>query len=106
MAGIQVGEVKVIKSYLPSGKIHQEYFEIHGKKEGAYKEYDDDGLAVSGTYVNGKKQGEFIEYYCGGVKVHTIEHYINDKLFGDSKEYDEDGKLIKQEYYTDYILEN
>ena len=52
--------------------------------------------------MNGKREGELIEYYENG-KVKEKRFYINDKEEGKSLFYDEKGNLTKTEIYKNDI---
>lgn len=54
------------------------------------------------NYVNGKREGELIEYYENG-KIKEKRFYINDKEEGKSLFYDEKGNLTKTEIYKNDI---
>lgn len=96
------------------------------KENGTFKEYhDDEQLKSEVTYVKGKREGPFAEYYDNGhweMKPMQVDPvmgtpgdvervlrgqtkkmegaYKNDLLEGDVKEYDEKGKVVKVTRYV------
>lgn len=95
------------------------------KENGTFKEfYDDEQLMSEVTYVKGKREGKFVEYYDNGTWLmkpvpadpnmgtpadvqRVLEGqtkkregtYVNDLLEGEVKEYDEKGKVVKVTRY-------
>ena len=65
--------------YYPSGKLHQ-----------------------TEKFINGKAEGEVIEYYENGV-VKEKAYFINDKQEKEHLFYDEKGKLIKTDIYKNGV---
>jgi len=96
------------------------------KENGTFKEfYDDEQLMSEVTYVKGKREGKFVEYYDNGTWLmkpvpadpnmgtpadvqRVLEGqtkkregtYVNDLLEGEVKEYDEKGKMVKVTRYV------
>ena len=58
----------VHKEYYPNNIIKSEVFVNNGKKEGDYKEYDQDGqILVECNYINDRLEGIYKEYVCGEI---------------------------------------
>ena len=56
------------------------YFTFNGKREGEYKEYYNNGqLCMICNYKNNKIEGECKEYYKNG-KLELMHNYKNDKI--------------------------
>ena len=96
------------------------------KENGTFKEfYDDEQVMSEVTYVKGKREGKFVEYYDNGTWLmkpvpadpnmgtpadvqRVLEGqtkkregaYVNDLLEGEVKEYDEKGKVVKVTRYV------
>ncbi len=120
--------------YLPSGEIKNR--ELYSKgtllnqelMNGVFTDkYDNDILKSSYTYKDGKKNGEFIEYYRAGQwkkrlkpadgefaeeeeeyfegqKIQRKGIFVNDKLDGKISTFNLDGKLDKTEEYSNGML--
>lgn len=54
------------------------------------------------SFINGKAEGEFIEYYENGV-IKEKAYFVNDKQEKEHLFYDEKGKLIKTDIFKDGI---
>jgi len=73
----------------------------YGNLQGRW-EFPGGKIAQTNNYVNGKKEGELIEYYESG-KIKEKRFYINDKEEGKSLFYDEKGNLTKTEIYKNGV---
>lgn len=84
------------KTYFPSGKVEEEGCELNGKREGAWKDYEEyDGkyyVRFIWTYSNGLKDGP---YKVLGEKgnIEAIGHYKSDCLTDTLKMFNENGQL-------------
>jgi uncharacterized protein len=94
--------------YFPDGKIQQTISFNSGKREGLSKEYDKYGnvitlmeysndflvsrLKINRTDAEGKKQGEWMDFYPSGAKK-SERTFKDDMLHGYYKEYDQRGVL-------------
>ena len=58
-------------------------------------------IAGSGTYVNDKREGEWVHYFSKSGKIEEIKYYKNDLATGTWKYFDESGKLLKTEEWKD-----
>jgi antitoxin component YwqK of YwqJK toxin-antitoxin module len=66
---------EVKRTYHFNGSLHQEWFEINGKKNGDFKSYYDNGqLGCIFSYIDDKINGHYKTYEKYGGK--PIEHYI------------------------------
>jgi hypothetical protein len=54
-------------------------------------------LVAEGVYVNGQKNGEYKQFYNGGIN--EVLYYKDDKENGVAKIYDEKGHIISEEFY-------
>ena len=87
---------KVQRTYYDSGELESEVFIINDKMHGDFKlYYENDSklktdsfgqIRVICSYIDGKKNGEYKEYYPNG-KLYKNYLYINDKKNGEYKEY-------------------
>ena len=90
---------KLIKIYDHEGELAEEYYEINGKKEGIYKDYQF-GFVSCINYVNGLRYGEYKCYNNINGNINRKNVYYNDKFVDKENEYNEDGDLVKS---TNYI---
>lgn len=92
-----------LTEYFKNGKIYQKVNFIAGKREGPSRTFfntADNSLASEGSYLKGKKSGEWKEYYKSG-KLYKVSHYSETgELDGNLKEYYENGKVQLDEDYT------
>ena len=69
------------------------YFIFNGKKEGEYKEYYSNGLLdIICNYKNDKREGEYKSYY-NNKQLYKICNYKNGDLEGEHKKYWANGRL-------------
>jgi uncharacterized protein len=99
---------QLIRTYYDEAKtqLHEEYYEVDGKKEGVYKRYYDNGqLWEECNYVNGKLNGEYKQYHDNG-QLEAKCNYVNGETYGESVEYFSEGtlfyKFIKYPNYREY----
>ena len=88
------------------GAIFGTPYEINSKYfHGHLKFYDTDGiLSDECTFINGKKDGDFIGYWRNGtIRMHC--YYIDDEQIGDRTFYLEDGTIETNDPITDGIKE-
>lgn len=64
----------------------------HYKKHTCFKP---DQVIEKGYYLNNRKEGEWIEYYCNG-KMRNKLTYKNNILEGPATLYDTDGSVLKE----------
>jgi antitoxin component YwqK of YwqJK toxin-antitoxin module len=98
-----MSETGVIRTYYDNEKtkLHEEYFEVNGKKEGIYKQYWKNGnLKEICNYINGEMNGIYKLYYETG-PLFRICNYINYKKNGIYKTYCYNGQLISEVNYVD-----
>lgn len=77
----------------------------HGKKQGLYKEYFDDGnLVRECTYINDKLEGSEKLYYRNG-QLQFDRTFKNGEKEGQEKYYDENGQLRLEHTYRGGIIE-
>lgn len=98
-----MSEPKYIKKYYSEihNRIHEEYFQLNGKKEGEYKSYGYNGnVNRVYNYVNGKLHGEWKNFYDNG-QLSSIGNYVDDKLQGEYKSYYDNGNLLTVCNYID-----
>ena len=73
---------KVVRTYYDKEqtKLDEEYYEINGKKEGEYKEYYMNGnLKVICNYINNKLNGKYKLYHYNGY-LDLICNYVDGKI--------------------------
>ena len=98
--GIQIGKEEY---FHPNGKLRSLVKIVNGKKSGDFKEYYANGdLELEGQYdAEGKRTGVWKEYYESG-KLREVYGFQSDKWHGEYVKYYENGKLeIKGTYNLD-----
>lgn len=98
-----VGE-GIWKSYYPSGQVAEEYTYVGGKKEGEWIQYFSDGIIKSrGNYLDGQLDGLYVIYHLNG-KVQVSGTYSMSKKTGAWVYLSEIGELEKREEYKNGAL--
>ncbi len=90
-----MSETGIVRTYYDNQKtkLKEEYFEVNGKKEGEYKEYYENGqLLRICNYINEKKEGPYREYHINGA-LRIFCNYVNNMIKGEYKEYYMDKKV-------------
>lgn len=73
--------------------------DIHGLKEGLWKEYDRDGsLIIEEMYYRGKRHGAYKTYHNNG-KLWCYGWFFDDKKHGKFKIFDRNQHLIKTQLF-------
>ena len=122
--GLDSKEIKVWTTKYPNGEVKEEYqYYNHPEnnkriKDGWYNSYYDKGESREvGKYIEGKKDGEWVDYYRNGKfdgknvgyvdgKITIIENYKNGKRDGKWKEYSFTGTyLVSERNYEDGKLD-
>jgi len=102
-----VGNCENFASVLPTRNYYdsknnivmEEYYQIKGKKDGAYKLFHPNGkLEVECHYENDLIQGVYKSYHSNE-QLESICNYIDDKIEGEYKSYYENGKIKEICYY-------
>ncbi|MCO5260301.1 MAG: hypothetical protein M9916_09175 [Crocinitomicaceae bacterium] len=88
-------------TFYTTGTLKEWYHYKDGLKDGPFEEWSIYGYkTLSGSFVNGEKDGEwFFAYYSG--KTDKISNYKNGKLDGPYKNFYEDGTLYAEGHYAD-----
>lgn len=71
-----------------------------GMYNGSYQYFKHNKLKEEGTYLEGRKDGLYKEYYSDGIQVKREAPYTAGKLNGVEKRYYTDGKLESEKGYT------
>ena len=75
--------------------LQYKYFIFNGKKEGEYKEYYTNRyLFHIYNYKNNKREGEY-KHYKRNNQLQTIYNYKNNNIHGECKEYHDNGQLME-----------
>lgn len=75
------------------------------RHEGVYEEYREDGSPLKkGNYINGKQHGHWVQYSKNTVYEEADYHY--GMLLHTHKIYHPNGKLLREEYYDLYRINN
>lgn len=99
------GQVKSLKTYDPSGKLHSETLYKDGKTEGIWKVYYASGKLLSEITYKNSKEGEIAKYYFENGKLEAEVPTKGDKTDGIVKHYYENGVLASEVSYRDGELE-
>jgi TonB family protein len=83
-----------MRFYDKEGRLAEENNYKNSVEHGEYKSYKDGILTVEGTYVDGKKQGIWIDYYDSG-ELYSKITYLNDEEQGEVFYYRKDGQLME-----------
>jgi antitoxin component YwqK of YwqJK toxin-antitoxin module len=80
--------------------LEEEYFQINGKKNGLYTQYDTKGTKIKTIeYVDGKKHGDYISYYNFCNNIFYKCHFNNDIKVGVAVFYHENGQIDNIGYF-------
>lgn len=86
-------------------KAYTKYRIKYGEKDGDYFYYINDNLVRKATYKDGKRHGEYIEWYSDYPPLKLPKHmyfkceYKNDLMDGEYKQWHINRKLIEKSYY-------
>jgi len=87
-------------SYYPTGQTAQELKWNNGIKDGAWKQYFDNGIIkLQAIFKNGKLHGDYRVYHSNG-KTYVEGQYNNGLMDGPWKYYDEKGELKIEAVYS------
>jgi antitoxin component YwqK of YwqJK toxin-antitoxin module len=96
----------IIEKYYENGNLNEKYtFNKDKKIDGVYIKYfsDNDKINIKCNYINGDKEGLYIEYYKNGdIKFET--NYVKDKMNGFYREYYNDNRIKIITFYKDNLL--
>ncbi|MDQ3108367.1 MAG: hypothetical protein M3R17_00600 [Bacteroidota bacterium] len=76
----------------------------NGVLNGRWEQHAGVGMPwIVGYYENGKRSGQWQEYYQGTKQLCRTEHWRNDKLNGSRKRFDMEGNLIEELMFKDGV---
>jgi len=92
------------KTFFPNGKLAELIHYRQGKKDGEWVQYFDDGqLKLKGYFVSDEKEGIFTGYYPGGKK-NFSGSYKEGHRDGPWVFYEEEGAVMRSETYSEGAL--
>ena len=100
-ANEQIPYTGILFSQYSNGHMKSECFYKDGKKDGAWKEWDEnDQLMSEAFWKDGREDGIWRQWYDNG-KPWTEEAYKNGRRDGTYKKWDVDGRLMIEETWKD-----